>query len=269
MINQWNADWGLESVGVHMRLSTRLGGVSQGAYESLNLGLHVGDEPERVMKNRSIWRESLGVSPIFLNQVHGQNLIELNPLSQHGQLADASFTMRPRIACTMMVADCMPVLIAHPSGSLVGALHVGWRGFLGVNADNELMHLGILAHTLQALSAHSRGREGSEVANPLWAWLGPCIGAKWFEVGSLVKDLYLARYLREDGVFTPHESRAQKWYFNLAQAVRLELGRLGVERVFGNDGTLEWCTATQETFFFSHRRDRVSGRFCASIWIER
>jgi len=268
MFNRWSANWGLESVGVRMRLSTRLGGVSQGAFESLNLGLHVGDDQARVLENRSIWRDHLGAQPIFLNQVHGQHLVELTPKSPQGLEADACFTSSLGVACTMMVADCMPILIAHPSGSFVGALHVGWRGFLGVGTNHELMDHGILAHALQAIVNGMCSKGQSCELEEVWAWLGPCIGEKCFEVGPLVRDLYVQRFGADDGLFTAHATSAQKWYFNLAGAVRLELSRLGITNVFGNPGSLEWCTVTQEEFFFSHRRDRVSGRFCASIWLD-
>jgi YfiH family protein len=267
MINRWHANWGLEEVGVHMRVSTRKGGVSRGAYASLNLGLHVGDEPAHVIENRAIWAQELGAKPVFMNQVHGQQCVELTPSTDHGLQADVSYTSNKGLACTMMVADCMPVLLADSSGAFVAALHVGWRGFLGVTPKGEWMHQGILAHALDTLSKFKNNRE-SWPGGPIWAWLGPCIGVKWFEVGDLVRDFYLTRYAQDHGVFTAHESRAQKWHFNLVQAVTLELKRLGLETIVGNDGTPEWCTATQSDHFFSHRRDGVSGRFCASIWLE-
>lgn len=268
MFNPWSANWGLESVGVHMRLSTRKGGVSQGSYESLNLGLHVGDDPDRVLKNRSLWMEQLGAQPVFLNQVHGQNLLELTALSAHGLEADACFTLSHGVACTMMVADCMPILIAHSSGAFVGALHVGWRGFLGVDANNELMKEGILEHAINAITTSVGERREPFAMDQVCAWLGPCIGDQSFEVGPLVRDLYVERFGADHGLFKAHPSSPHKWYFNLAGAVSLELGRLGMVKLYGNDGSLDWCTVTQEEFFFSHRRDKVSGRFCASIWME-
>jgi YfiH family protein len=234
----------------------------------MNLGLHVGDDPACVLKNRSLWMHQLGVQPIFLNQVHGQSLIELTPKSLQGQEADACFTVSKGVACTMMVADCMPILIAHPSGSFVGALHVGWRGFLGVDAHDELMEQGILAHALDSISKSLLSQGVSHETGQVWAWLGPCIGVNSFEVGPLVRDLYVARFGADHGLFRAHHSKSQKWYFNLTQAVSLELGRLGIENRFGNNGSTDWCTVTQEEFFFSHRRDGVSGRFCASIWLQ-
>src|SRR5205085_6909919 len=105
------------------------GGVSLGPYASLNLGDHVGDEPAAVAENRSRLQRVLhGARPVFLNQVHGTGLIELNASSKHGAAADACFTAQPLVACTIMVADCLPVLFCNETGTRVAAAHAGWRG---------------------------------------------------------------------------------------------------------------------------------------------
>ena len=108
----WRPDWGLERLGVRMHLSFRSGGVSQAPYDSLNLGLHVGDDPLLVHVNRGIFQEHLGVPAVFMDQKHGIDILEIGPSSPSGLCADAAFTTHAGVACTMMVADCMPLLLA-------------------------------------------------------------------------------------------------------------------------------------------------------------
>ena len=97
------------------------------------------------------------------------------------------------------------------------------------------------------------------------AWLGPCIGPRAFEVGPEVHEAFTATDAAAEAFFTPHG--AGKFLADLAGLARLRLQRLGVERIYGNDGSPDWCTVGNPSSFFSHRRDRgLSGRFAASIW---
>ena len=122
--------------GVHALCTTRAGGVSLPPYDSLNLGAHVGDDPAAVHANRlrlqaRVQDVSPGARPVFLNQVHGDGVVHLGSGTPDGVDADACVASAPGVACTIMVADCLPVLLADSSGCVVAAAHAGWRGLSG------------------------------------------------------------------------------------------------------------------------------------------
>lgn len=246
--------------GVHALCSTRLGGVSQPPWDRLNLGDHVGDDPVAVARNRALWAGRLDAHPVFLQQVHGSDVLRLDPHSPDGAQADACYTTQPGLACTMMVADCLPVLLCDARGgdrARVGAAHAGWRGLSGVASPTG-------AGVLEAIAAHFEPER-------TLAWLGPCIGPQAFEVGAEVKaafervdpgcaSLFVAKAPAPDG-------SEPKWLADLSGLARRRLSALGITQVYGNDGSPGWCTVTQASLFFSHRRDRISGRLAASIWL--
>lgn len=243
--------------GVHAVCTTRLGGVSKAPYDSLNLGDHVGDDPVLVLGNRARLTHALGVRPVFLNQIHSTIVVDLTAESIDGQAADASATAEPGVACTVMVADCLPVLLACQAGPVVAAAHAGWRGLVGVNGQ------GVLEQTYEHLCALAKMDKGLN-AIKTEAWLGPCIGPGAFEVGAEVRDAFMAADPQASVCFTPGASG--KWWADLAGLARQRLHHMGIHRVFGNDSTPQWCTVSQPSRFFSYRRDGVSGRFCASVW---
>lgn len=240
-------DWPLPP-GIRSLCSTREGGVSAGACHSLNLGGHVGDDPAHVRVNRARLQEALGVRPVFLQQVHGTGLVSLDARSADGASADACTTTARGIACTIMVADCLPVLFTDEAGRRVAAAHAGWRGL----AD------GVLERTVDAFQA-----EGG--ASKLMAWLGPCIGPDAFEVGDEVRAAFEAGSAAANAGFRPAGAPG-KWMADLAGLARQRLQAVGVARLHGNDSSEAWCTVHNPLRFFSHRRDRVSGRFAACIW---
>jgi YfiH family protein len=217
----------------------------------------VGDDAACVSANRAVFANALGAKPVFLSQVHGFEVLSLNRTTPHGSVADACFTDQPGLACTIMVADCLPVLFTCRHGLGVAAAHAGWRGLLGGDGvgvlENTFKHFCALAHVLPA-----------QVATEIIAWLGPCIGPKAFEVGPEVRAAFVANDPGAHPMFTPTESN--KWLADLAGLARLRLAALGVTQIFGNDSSPQWCTVSQASRFFSHRRDRVSGRFAVSIW---
>jgi hypothetical protein len=226
--------------------STRAGGCSGGAYESLNLGDHVGDDPSLVARNRAIFERTTGARPVYLKQVHGTaGVAALDGNSEDGIEADGCVTGVRGIACTIMVADCLPVLFATEDGSRVGASHAGWRGLAG----------GIVEATVAKLAPPAT----------LIAWLGPCIGPEAFEVGEEVKQAFEARDASAAFHFRPY--RDGKWLADLPALARMRLRALGITRIHGNDGSPAWCTVANPSRFFSHRRDRVSGRFAAAVWL--
>lgn len=239
-------------------MTTRQAGVSAKPWDSMNLGAHVGDDPLHVQTNRDHLTRCLGRSPVFLQQVHGVKSVKLSKVTPDGWEADACWTQDNQVACVIMVADCLPVLLCAASGQWVAAAHAGWRGLAGQQGRGVL-------EALVADLSHA----GCDVSNAL-AWLGPCIGPDAFEVGSEVMTAF------EDGsdavrdMFQPQSDG--KFKADLAGLARLRLQTMGLSRIHGNDGTSDWCTVSQPQIFFSHRRDSRlfgnSGRMAACIWLD-
>jgi YfiH family protein len=244
MAPQWPAPRG-----VHAFCSERVGGVSAAPYDTFNLGDHVGDDPLAVAENRRRLAAQLRARPVFLKQVHGRGVVRLAAATADGTEADACWTTERGVACTMMVADCLPVLLADGQGRVVGAAHCGWRGLAG----------GVLEALWEQMApAASRDQE--------WvAWLGPCIGPDAFEVGPEVRTAFSAGDAGAAGFFRPHADG--KFLADLQGLARRRLAALGIAAIHGNDGSAAWCTVAHPSRFFSHRRDRVSGRFAAGVWL--
>lgn len=241
-------DWPAPA-GVRAVCTTRTGGGSATPFDSLNLGDHVGDEAAHVAANRAIVQRTIGARPVFLNQVHGTQVVALDASTPDGTVADACYTEQPGLACTVMVADCLPVLFATVGGHRVAAAHAGWRGLAGQGG------MGILEATVE----HLRG-------NDIIAWLGPCIGPQAFEVGDEVRVAFTATHPQAENCFKAHTPG--KWLADLAGLARLRLRALGITQIFGNDSSAAWCTVGNASRFFSYRRDHVTGRFGASVWLE-
>lgn len=258
----------------HVRavFTTRDGGVSEGCWAGLNLGDHVGDVPEHVGHNRDRLAQALGYRPQYLAQVHGTEVVQLPlPMPQPSPQADAAWTGQPGQVCTVMVADCLPVLFTDTRGRRVAAAHAGWRGLLGHQG------LGVLETTVQHLMAPDFksndphvGAEWSLSATDLIAWLGPCIGPQAFEVGHEVRAAFVQDDPQAQQWFRP--GLPGKWWADLPGLARHRLTRLGLTQIHGNDGSPAWCTVSQPSRFFSHRRDAgtlgSSGRMAACIWID-
>ncbi|OUM00463.1 peptidoglycan editing factor PgeF [Variovorax sp. JS1663] len=234
--------------GVKALCTTRQGGVSRGTYESLNLGDHVGDAPADVAANRARLHEAIGARPVFLQQVHGTRRLALDAHTPDGGEGDACTTASPGIACTIMVADCLPVLFTDRGGRRVAAAHAGWRGLAA----------GVLEEAAGAFAEEGGPRH-------LLAWLGPCIGPDAFEVGDEVRAAFTAAAPQAASCFRPGAASG-KWLADLAGLARQRLLAAGITQLHGNDGSRGWCTVNNPLLFFSHRRDRISGRFAACIW---
>src|SRR6185369_6432349 len=235
--------------------TTRAGGRSRAPYESLNLGDHVGDSVQAVAANRAVFAATLQARPMFLKQMHGLHSVRLDANTPEGIEADDCVTTTRSIACTIMMADCLPVLFATADGRAVAAAHAGWRGLADGAGRNILEAVWI------------RFRELAQLRSPdqTLAWLGPCIGPDAFEVGPEVKTVFDSNDPVATALFKAQ--RDGKWLADLAGLARRRLHALGITRVYGNDGSREWCTVSNPSRFFSHRRDRISGRFAAGIWL--
>ena len=237
---------------VHGLHTTRAGGVSVPPYDSLNLGDHVGDTAQAVGANRQRLAQALGCEPVFLQQVHGTQVLHLpSPTAAPTPVADACLSLAPQTVCTIMVADCLPVLFTDRAGRCVAAAHAGWRG----------LAQGVLESTVAAMR---QSLAGVDAAPTLLAWLGPCIGPEAFEVGAEVKAAFEASSPEAGRHFKP--LGPGKWLANLSGLARMRLQAAGVASLHGNDGGPAWCTVANASRFFSHRRDRVSGRMAACIW---
>ncbi|HEY9209045.1 peptidoglycan editing factor PgeF [Acidovorax soli] len=268
---QWPAP-----AGVHVLCTTRAGGVSSGPYASLNLGSHVGDAPAAVQANRQrlqavVQGATPGARPVFLNQVHGTAVTEIDHAMPDGTEADACVATEPGAVCTIMVADCLPVLLAHASGAMVGAAHAGWRGLAGMQGVGVLESV-FEKFTVLALAGKAQPAIKNEAIDALaadtMAWLGPCIGPTAFEVGAEVREAFCQHHPAAQACFVAQGQG--KFLADLAALARLRLRALGVTQIYGNDSSAAWCTVGNASRFFSYRRDQRalggSGRMAACIW---
>lgn len=233
--------------------TTRAGGVSVAPYDDgtgaggLNLGTHVGDDPQAVARNRALLRERLPADPVWLKQVHGTTVVDAADV--HGTpdaiAADACISSRPGVACAILTADCLPVLLADADARVVGAAHAGWRGLAG----------GVLEATVAAMRAAGAGR--------LLAWMGPAIGPRQFEVGEDVREAFLHLGPGAGAAFHGLAGQDGKYLADLPALARLALAGAGVDAVAGG----EHCTVSDSHRFYSFRRDRITGRMASLIWL--
>ena len=264
-----NADWLTPHwpapAGVRAVFTTRSGGFSRPPHDSMNLGDHVGDGSAQVECNRAELQRATGIRAVFLKQVHGFEVRALDTGSVDGLQADACLTTQPALACTILVADCLPVLLTTRDGAVVAAAHAGWRGLAGVNGQ------GVLESVQRSMRAVAHANIGF-YATEIIAWLGPCIGPSVFEVGPEVKAAFESAQPDAARCFVP--MGAGKYLADLAGLARLRLQALGVTQIHGNDGSAPWCTVRNPSRFFSHRRDAgpagngfaTTGRMAACIW---
>ena len=231
----------------HVRalITTRAGGVSEGAYESLNLGLGSGDDIARVEENRRRLRAVLPQEPRWLRQVHGARVVAADTLGNRPE-ADAALARHAGTVCAVMIADCLPILLCNRSGTVVAAAHAGWRGLAGGVIGNVVSEMG-----------HAGAQPGD-----ILAYIGPGIGPSAFEVGADVRDAYVGRDAAAAVAFAPKIDG--KWLANLPWLACRALERAGVMAVYGGD----LCTYSDPKRFFSYRRDRVTGRMAALVWRE-
>jgi polyphenol oxidase len=249
----WPMDWALPA-GVQAICTTRVGGVSQAPFDGFNLGDHVQDHVHAVAQNRALLQAQMGgARPVFLSQVHGVDMVQINAATLDSTKADACITSEPQVACTIMVADCLPLLFTDDAGQVVAAAHAGWRGLAA----------GVIEHTVHAMC-----EQAGVIPEQVRVWLGPCIGSDAFEVGDDVRVAFTAQGNASDAerYFKPHPIHADKWLADLAGIARWRLHAMGVSSLAGNDSKPEWCTVAQRSRLFSFRRDGVTGRFAVCIW---
>ncbi|HIE39814.1 MAG TPA: peptidoglycan editing factor PgeF [Thiomicrorhabdus sp.] len=244
--------------------TTREGGVSTASFDSFNLALHVGDEVQCVEENRRrlVAQAKLPSSPFWLDQQHTDVAIKLSKNSLNTYtlnnlpppVADASWTTEKGCVSVVMTADCLPLLITNQQGTLVCAIHAGWKG----------LQQGIVQKTILEFSSQVNGCSPQE----LLVWIGPAIQQNYFEVGKDVLDLFVANDPLNKDFFIPLPKKRggelQKYQADLIGLVIKELNALGITAILGGD----LCSYAQKDLFYSYRRSGQTGRMASLIWIE-
>lgn len=229
--------------------TTRQGGVSSVPYDSLNLARHVGDSAFAVEQNRMRLSQLFPSEPVWLEQVHGITVADADRASCIPK-ADACIARRG--VCVVMTADCLPVLLCDKAGTVVGAVHAGWRGLAA----------GVIEATVAAMNIAPEN---------LMAWLGPAISQPAFEVGADVYAAFVDAASAAASAFTTSHLKGEgggeggKYQADIYALARMQLNALGIKGIYGGDR----CTYRGAELFFSYRRDGTTGRMGSFIWLER
>jgi YfiH family protein len=227
---------------VRALVTTRTRGSSRGPYASFNLGAHVGDDPAAVERNRERLRASLPADPVWLQQVHGTEVVDAAtapPLAR----ADAAVARTRHVVCAVLTADCVPVLLADGGGDAVAIAHAGWRG--------------LAAGVVEAAVARMDVPAASVIA-----WLGPAIGPRAYEVGREVREAFVRRDAAAVAAFAP--GRDDRFLADLFMLARQRLAAAGIAAVYGGGH----CTYTEAERFYSYRREPTTGRLASLVWID-
>lgn len=245
IIPQWPAPENIRAV-----TTSRVGGHSKHEFDSMNLGDRTEDNIVAIAKNRNELFKLLDLpcEPTWLFQSHSTKVVRLYEDTTFNQNADASYTTVSNKVCVVLTADCLPLLLCARDGSVVAAIHAGWRGLAG----------GIIETTVSTLLHFGKTRPEN-----LLVWLGPAIGPGLFEVGDDVRNEFLKHSSKADAAFRPIPLHDGKWLADIYQLARQRLTEMGVSDIYGG----EFCTATQYEKFYSYRRDGKTGRMASLIWI--
>jgi len=229
-------------------MTTRWGGVSQAPFATMNLGTHVDDVPGDVSDNRAILRQALKLpnEPLWLNQVHGTQIAN-HAKNKSGDDADAVISHKSGDICSIMTADCLPVLFCSTRGDVVAGAHAGWRG----------LQSGILEKCVESMGCDT---------DQLLVWLGAAIGPEAFEVGDEVREAFISVYPESASAFVLKDKRKRKWMADIYKLARVHLGQAGIKE--GNIYGGEYCTYKDEVRFYSYRREARTGRMVSLIWLD-
>lgn len=225
---------------IYAASTLRTGGVSQGAFDSLNLADHVHDRLSHVFENRQIITNMLALpaAPVWLQQTHSAKAVCAELATKQPE-ADASYTAKDNIVCTVLTADCLPILLCDQQGTMVAAIHGGWRGLLN----------GIIENTVLKIPTRN-----------MMAWLGPAIGAQCFVVGAEVRHAFINKSVQFASAFKQHEQ--DKYLADIYQIAKIQLNIAGIQQIYGG----QYCTVRDNGRFFSYRRDGQTGRMATLIW---
>lgn len=225
--------------------TTRRGGISEGAYTSCNMALHVGDQPQHVLSNRAQVAKyaQLPSQPVWLKQVHGNRVVVIDDLKCSENIeADAAVSFVPGKVCVILTADCFPLLFCDQAARCVAAAHIGWRGLAS----------GLIEKTVATINGD---------AGDLLVWIGAGISACHFQIGSSVRDLLLGRNSAFALAILPNNTG--QWTADLPQMIAIQLRLCGVERIFGGHD----CTYSDPKRFYSYRYHQTTGRMASMIWL--
>jgi len=210
-----------------------------------NFNLYTGDNLNDVLINRKkLYQElNLPAEPFWLKQKHTNTVIHLESNTTIIEpIADAAFATAPNLVCAVMTADCIPVLVCDQRGTIVAAIHAGWKGIAA----------GIIEATIKAMNINP---------TKLLAWLGAAIGANSFETGEDMREIFIKNNPESQKAFVAHNDRFLANIYLLASQC---LNSAGITAIYGG----EYCTFTQKELFFSFRRDGASsGRMASLIWL--
>ncbi len=226
-------------------VTNRNGGFSSYPFASMNLATHVGDDPHAVAKNRNLLMQHalLPSEPLWLEQIHSDRVVYNDGKKDTPPIADASWTDGKGLVCSVLTADCIPVLIANTAGTKIAAVHAGWRGLASGIIKNAITTMGC-------------------APNELIVWIGPSIGRQSFEVGGDVRDQFLSAGFDVGACFCKADNG--KFLADLVGLAAANLKEIGVESIF-IDGT---CCYEDSENYFSYRRDGETGRFASLIYIK-
>lgn len=230
-------------------ITERTGGVSPLPYTSNNIAGHVGDDPNAVADNRSKLQIQLGLprAPQWLNQIHGDNIVELGIDSNPAPMADADGAISGDrgVACAVMTADCLPILLCDSGATQVAAIHCGWRG----------LAKGIITRAIDKFASP---------AVQIMAYLGPAISAEVYEVGEEVVDAFKGIPATSSDYAVPNPNNPGHFFLDLYQLARIHLRNQGVSAIYGGD----CCCYREQDRFYSYRRDGITGRMASLIWLD-
>lgn len=241
----------VSDLGVDALVTTRHGGVSTGAYRSLNLGLHVGDDPSAVRENRRRAARALGAGTdqlVFANQVHGTRVavVTADDAGRGARDAgdaiggtDALVTRTKGPVLVTLVADCAPILLVDPDAGVLATVHAGWRGAVA----------GTVVTTVRAMASLGARPAGT------FAWIGPTVAAATYEVGPEVAEA--ARNGLGEHASAVLQPAGERWHFDVAEANGIQLRTAGVPEEHVRRSPF----STGGDHFFSDRAARPCGRF--------
>jgi len=241
IVSQWIVPQWPAPKNVRAYVTTRAGNFNQAPYDGFNTADHVGDSQVVVARNRRLLQQHFGWSrePQWLNQVHGATVVTVEQAINLA--ADACVSEVEGAACAIHTADCLPVFFTNKQGTKVALAHAGWRGLLQ----------GVLENTLACFA-------GSDC---VYAWMGPAISQKYFEVGEEVYSQFVQATPSLQVMFTP--VAAGKYLCDLYGIARYRMEQRPGCTVYGG----EYC-AFGDSRFFSYRRQPVTGRILSLLWMD-
>ncbi|MGE3318717.1 MAG: peptidoglycan editing factor PgeF [Candidatus Berkiella sp.] len=212
-----------------------------------NLATHVEDDPHHVARNRQQLIQALHLKhePVWLKQTHSTKVVEVTHRSHQDSEADGSFTTEQGVPCVVLTADCLPLLLCDTDGTVVGAVHCGWRG----------IQAGIIEKAVTEMANYAK--------SDIIAWMGPAIGQQAYEVGQEVYDIFVGDDKAASYAFKATINPG-KYLMDMEHLARQRLKVSGVTGIYGGGH----CTYTEKDRFYSYRRNKATGRMATLIWLD-